>query len=68
MSGKTLSNGTLSLKFMQNAQRAKLQAQVEAEQAKIKDDAEWSVSQEVRDAWGIGQSLSNRCVEARWNR
>ena len=50
---------------MQNAQRAKLQAQVEAEQAKIKDDAEWSVSQEVRDAWGIGQSSSNRCVQAR---
>ena len=39
---------------MQNAQRAKLQSQVEAEQAKIKDDAEWSVSQDVRDAWGIG--------------
>ncbi|RPD77210.1 hypothetical protein L226DRAFT_459187 [Lentinus tigrinus ALCF2SS1-7] len=59
MSGKTLSNGTLSLRFMQNAQRAKLQAQVEAEQAKIKDDAEWSVPQDVRDAWGIGQSSSN---------
>ncbi|OSD00046.1 hypothetical protein PYCCODRAFT_1453506 [Trametes coccinea BRFM310] len=56
MAGKTLSNGTMSLRFMQNAQRAKLQAQVELEQAKIKDDAEWSVSQEVRDAWGIGQS------------
>ncbi|CDO68753.1 hypothetical protein BN946_scf184989.g19 [Trametes cinnabarina] len=56
MAGKTLSNGTMSLRFMQNAQRAKLQAQVELEQAKIKDDAEWSVSQEVRDAWGIGRS------------
>ncbi|KAI9058773.1 hypothetical protein FKP32DRAFT_1581529 [Trametes sanguinea] len=56
MAGKTLSNGTMSLRFMQNAQRAKLQAQVELEQAKIKDDAEWSVSQEIRDAWGIGQS------------
>ncbi|KAI0758928.1 hypothetical protein C8Q74DRAFT_273124 [Fomes fomentarius] len=54
MSGKTLSNGTLSLRFMQNAQRAKLQAQVEAEQANIKDDAEWSVAQDVREAWGIG--------------
>ncbi|KAI0772429.1 hypothetical protein BD413DRAFT_545370 [Trametes elegans] len=59
MAGKTLSNGTLSLRFMQNAQRAKLQAQVELEQAKIKDDAEWSVPQEVRDAWGIGQSSSS---------
>ncbi|KAH9911481.1 uncharacterized protein BXZ73DRAFT_91871 [Epithele typhae] len=56
MAGKTLSNGTLSLRFMQNAQRAKLQSQVTAEQAKIKDDAEWSVSQELKDAWGIGQS------------
>ncbi|KAI0369315.1 hypothetical protein BV20DRAFT_997194 [Pilatotrama ljubarskyi] len=58
MTEKTLSKGTLSLRFMQNAQRAKLQAQVELEQAKIKDDAEWSVSQEVRDAWGIGHSAS----------
>ncbi|KAI8990381.1 hypothetical protein BD414DRAFT_413922 [Trametes punicea] len=56
---KSLSTGTLSLRFMQNAQRAKLQAQVELEQAKIKDDAEWSVPQEVRDAWGIGQSSSS---------
>ncbi|TBU30965.1 hypothetical protein BD311DRAFT_737753 [Dichomitus squalens] len=60
MAGKTLSNGTLSLRFMQNAQRAKLQAQVEVEQAKVKDDAEWSVSQEVRDAWGLGDSSSKQ--------
>ncbi|EJF60146.1 hypothetical protein DICSQDRAFT_63582 [Dichomitus squalens LYAD-421 SS1] len=60
MAGKTLSNGTLSLRFMQNAQRAKLQAQVEVEQAKVKDDAEWSVSQEIRDAWGLGESLSKQ--------
>ncbi|THG95061.1 hypothetical protein EW026_g6528 [Hermanssonia centrifuga] len=53
---KTLSNGTLSLRFMQNAQRAKQQAQVELEQAKIKDDAEWEMPQEVKDAWGIGSS------------
>ncbi|KAH9852973.1 hypothetical protein C2E23DRAFT_859599 [Lenzites betulinus] len=59
MAGKTLSNGTMALRFMQNAQRAKLQAQVELEQAKIKDDAEWSVSQDVRDAWGIGQNSSS---------
>ncbi|KAH9886743.1 hypothetical protein C8Q73DRAFT_748900 [Cubamyces lactineus] len=59
MTSKTLSNGTLSLRFMQNAHRAKLQAQVELEQAKIKDDAEWSVSQEIRDAWGIGQASSS---------
>ena len=41
---------------MQNAQRAKQQAQVEAEQAKIKDEAEWSVPQAWKDAWGIGSS------------
>ncbi|KAL6302606.1 hypothetical protein BKA93DRAFT_751133 [Sparassis latifolia] len=51
--GKTLSNATLSLRFMQNAQRAKMQAQVEAEQAKIRDEAEWEVSKEVKEAWGI---------------
>ena len=62
MAGKTLSNGTLSLRFMQNAHRAKLQAQVELEQAKIKDDAEWSVPQEVRDAWGLGESSSKQYV------
>jgi len=59
MSGKAISNSTLSLRFMQNAQRARLQAQVEAEQAKIRDDAEWSVSQDVRDAWGIDPSSSS---------
>lgn len=68
MSAKNISNSTLSLRFMQNAQRAKLQAQVEAEQSKIKDDAEWSVSQEVREAWGIGSSsastseVQSKCV------
>ncbi|PIL25871.1 hypothetical protein GSI_11624 [Ganoderma sinense ZZ0214-1] len=60
MAGKTLSNGTLSLRFMQNAHRAKLQAQVESEQAKVRDDAEWSVPQEVRDAWGLGASSSKQ--------
>ncbi|KAH9922227.1 uncharacterized protein B0H18DRAFT_1018643 [Fomitopsis serialis] len=59
MSGKAISNSTLGLRFMQNAQRAKLQAQVEAEQAKIRDDAEWSVSQDVRDAWGTDASSSS---------
>ncbi|KAJ3491930.1 hypothetical protein NLI96_g370 [Meripilus lineatus] len=53
---KVLSNGTLSLRFMQNAQRAKQQAQVEAEQAKVKDEAEWEVSQETKDAWGVGSN------------
>ncbi|KAI0946285.1 hypothetical protein AcV7_010303 [Taiwanofungus camphoratus] len=53
MSGKTLSNGTLSLRFMQNAQRAKLQARADAEQAKTRDETEWEVSKEIKEAWGI---------------
>lgn len=53
MAGKTLSNGTLSLRFMQNAQRAKQEQAVELQQAKVKDEAEWEVSEEIREAWGI---------------
>ncbi|KAI0076994.1 hypothetical protein K474DRAFT_1675159 [Panus rudis PR-1116 ss-1] len=53
---KSISNGTLSLRFMQNAQRARQQAEVAAQQAKIKDEAEWEVSQETKEAWGIGSS------------
>ncbi|KAJ3523549.1 hypothetical protein NM688_g8709 [Phlebia brevispora] len=53
---KGISKNTLGLRFMQNALRAKQQAEVELEQAKIKDEAEWEVSQEVKDAWGIGSS------------
>ncbi|OCH92554.1 hypothetical protein OBBRIDRAFT_428845 [Obba rivulosa] len=67
MAGKTLSNGTLSLRFMQNAHRAKQQAQVEAEQRKIKDEAEWEVSKEIKEAWGIGsksQTEQNVAYEA----
>ena len=55
---KTLSNGTLGLRFMQNAQRAKQEAQVKLEQAKIKDEAEWEVSQDIKDAWGISSSFA----------
>lgn len=51
--GKSLSNGTLSLRFMQNALRSKQQAAVELERAKVKDDAEWEVSKEIREAWGL---------------
>ena len=52
MAGKTLSNGTLSLRFMQNASRAKQLATAELEQAKIKDEAEWEVPASVRASWG----------------
>ena len=47
---------------MQNAHRAKQQAQVEAEQAKVKDEAEWEVSQEIKDAWGISPASTSRHV------
>jgi hypothetical protein len=57
---KSLSNGVMGLRFMQNAQRAKQQAQVELEQAKVKDEAEWEVPQEIKDAWGIASSSSTR--------
>ncbi|KAL1742060.1 hypothetical protein HDZ31DRAFT_44084 [Schizophyllum fasciatum] len=46
-----LSNSILSLKFMQNAQRAKQQEEVEIERAKVKDEAEWEVPKEVREGW-----------------
>ena len=58
MSGKTLSTGTLSLRFMQNAHRAKQLAEVKAEQAQVKDEAEWEVAKEVRDAWGVAAGSS----------
>jgi len=58
MSGKTLSTGTLSLRFMQNAHRAKQLAEVEGEQAKVIDEAEWEVAKEVKDAWEIGSGSS----------
>lgn len=51
MSGKTISTGTLGLRFMQNAQRAKQLKEVEAERAHVKDEAEWEVDQKVRDSW-----------------
>ncbi|KAM6495175.1 hypothetical protein JOM56_009798 [Amanita muscaria] len=53
MSGKTLSTSTLSLRFMQNAQRAKQLKEVELEKAAVHDDAQWDVGQEVREAWGL---------------
>lgn len=49
---KTLSSGTLNLRFMQNARRAQQLPPVDPEQARVKDDAEWEVSPEIREAWG----------------
>ena len=48
---KTLSDGTLGLRFMQNAQRAKDNTEVKPDSATLVDDAEWYVPQNVRDAW-----------------
>lgn len=62
MSGKTLSTGTLSLRFMQNAHRAKQLKEVEADRAQVKDDGEWEVAKEVREAWGIASSSESASV------
>jgi hypothetical protein len=52
---KTLSTGTLNLRFMQNARRAQ-QLDVELEKAHVKDDAEWEVAPDIRKAWGNSDS------------
>ncbi|KAH9476855.1 hypothetical protein JR316_0010771 [Psilocybe cubensis] len=53
MAAKSLSTSTLSLKFMQNAQRAKNLKEVELDRAEVKDDGKWEISQHIRDSWGI---------------
>lgn len=52
---KTLSTGTLNLRFMQNARRAQQLSGVdtELEKAHIKDEAEWEVAPDIRKAWGL---------------
>jgi hypothetical protein len=50
---KTLSNGVLSLRFMQNAQRAKQLKETELQRAEVADEGKWEVSQAVRAAWGL---------------
>ncbi|KAF5372869.1 hypothetical protein D9758_001611 [Tetrapyrgos nigripes] len=59
MSSKTLSTGTLSLRFMQNAQRAKQQKEVELEKAHVEDDGQWEIAKEVRDSWGPASQTDN---------
>ena len=60
MSGKTLSNGTLSLRFMQNASRVKQMKEVELERAELADDGRWEVNQAVKDSWGLSSSTAKR--------
>jgi hypothetical protein len=58
-SGKTLSTGTMNLKFMQNALRAQQIKAADLPKAEVKDDGQWEVPQAVRDAWGLtGDSKS----------
>lgn len=60
MTSKTLSTGTLSLKFMQNAHRRKQLEEVELDRAEVKDDGKWEVSQAVKDAWGLANNTSSQ--------
>lgn len=60
MSSKSLSTSTLSLRFMQNAHRAKQLKEVELDRAEVKDDEKWEVSQAVRESWGISQEPQSR--------
>ncbi|KAG7452787.1 uncharacterized protein BT62DRAFT_1070508 [Guyanagaster necrorhizus] len=53
---KTLSNGTLSLRFMQNAHRAKQLKEVELEKAQVKDSDEWAIPKEIQESWGKSTS------------
>ena len=58
MATKSLSTSTLSLRFMQNANRAKQMKEVELDRAEVKDDGKWEVSQVVRDSWGLSRDNS----------
>ncbi|KAG7086561.1 hypothetical protein E1B28_002509 [Marasmius oreades] len=57
MSSKTLSTGTLSLRFMQNARNRQSEG-VLLETAHVEDDGQWEVAKEVRESWGVAQSKS----------
>ncbi|KAJ3575595.1 hypothetical protein NP233_g980 [Leucocoprinus birnbaumii] len=59
---KTLSNGTLSLRFMQNALRRQQLQEVELERAEVKDEGKWEVGQDVKEAWGIGREQTSELV------
>lgn len=48
-SEKKVSKSTLGLRFMQNALRAK---QLELEQVKVTDEAEWEIDPKIRETWG----------------
>ncbi|KAG1829287.1 hypothetical protein EV424DRAFT_1381901 [Suillus variegatus] len=58
---KTLSTGTLNLRFMQNARRAQQLSgvDVELEKAHVKDEAEWEVAPDIRKAWGLADGSNS---------
>ena len=62
MSSKSISTGTLSLRFMQNAHRAKQLKEVELDRAEVKDDGMWEVSKAVRDAWALPRDSDSTLV------
>ncbi|TFY65302.1 hypothetical protein EVG20_g5642 [Dentipellis fragilis] len=53
-----ISSTTLNLRFMQNAQRVaatpNTASTAAAEKAQAKDESQWEVSAELKEAWGIG--------------
>ncbi len=62
MSNKTLSTGTLNLRFMQNALRRQHLQGVELERAEVQNEGKWEVGRDVKEAWGIEQGARTKCV------
>ncbi|KAH8822660.1 hypothetical protein DL96DRAFT_1714111 [Flagelloscypha sp. PMI_526] len=58
MSSKQLSNGTLSLKFMQNAQRANDLPIADLERAQVIQDGQWEIPRNIQDSWNTSQPSS----------
>jgi len=56
-----ISKGTLNLRFMQNAQRAEQELEIDSADAEpvIKDESHWEVSREVKEMWGITSEPSS---------
>ncbi|KAI0258740.1 hypothetical protein BC834DRAFT_834847 [Gloeopeniophorella convolvens] len=60
----SISKGTLNLRFMQNAQPKEKDIKAEVTAATIRDESEWEVSKDVRDAWGIGSEPARSSMVA----
>lgn len=56
-----ISKGTLNLRFMQSAQRAKQELEINSADVEpvIKDESHWEVSREVKEMWGITSEPSS---------